>query len=102
MALDHVRHQVLVIFRAPADLAVFSMTDGKSISSTESCGDADDLFVDAKRDRVYISCGAGFLDVLEPKGAAYRRTARVPTASGARPSPLFPQLDPLPVSPPPP
>ena len=93
MTLDHVRHQVLVIFRAPADLAVFSMTDGKSISSTESCGDADDLFVDAKRDRVYISCGAGFLDVLEPKGAAYRRTARVPTVSGARTSLFVPELD---------
>jgi DNA-binding beta-propeller fold protein YncE len=51
MALDHVRRQVLVIFRAPAALGVFSMTDGKRIATAETCGDADDLFIDAKRSR---------------------------------------------------
>jgi DNA-binding beta-propeller fold protein YncE len=93
MALDHVRRQVLVIFRAPAALGVFSMTDGKRIATAETCGDADDLFIDAKRSRVYVSCGAGFLDVFEPKGAAYRRIGRIPTASGARTSLFVPELD---------
>src|SRR6202011_2393366 len=65
MALDHVRRQVLVIFRASAELGVFSITGGKLIATAETCGDADDLFIDAKRSRVYVSCGAGFLDVLE-------------------------------------
>jgi YVTN family beta-propeller protein len=60
MALDLVRRQVLVIFRAPAELGVFSVTAGKLIASAETCGDADDLFVDAKRGRVYVSCGARF------------------------------------------
>ena len=93
MALDHVRRQVLVIFRAPAALGVFSMTDGKRIATAETCGDADDLFIDAKRARVYVSCGAGFLDVFEPKGTAYRRIARIPTVSGARTSFFVPELD---------
>jgi DNA-binding beta-propeller fold protein YncE len=93
MALDHVRRRVLVIFRSPAELGVFSVTDGKLIATIETCGDADDVFVDPKRDRVYVSCGAGFIDVLEPKGAAYRRIARIPTISGARTSLFVPELD---------
>ena len=93
MALDHVRREILVIFRAPAELGVFSMTDGKPIATTETCGDADDLFIDAKRARVYVSCGAGFLDVLEPKEATYRRIARIPTVSGARTSLFVPEMD---------
>jgi YVTN family beta-propeller protein len=93
MALDLVRREVLVIFRAPAELGVFSVTAGKLVASAETCGDADDLFVDAKRGRVYVSCGAGFLDVFEPKGEAYRRVARIPTISGARTSLFVPELD---------
>jgi DNA-binding beta-propeller fold protein YncE len=93
MALDPVRRQVLVIFRAPAELGVFSMTGGKLIATAETCGDADDLFIDAKRGRVYVSCGSGFLDVLEAKGTTYRRIARVPTVSGARTSLFVPELD---------
>jgi DNA-binding beta-propeller fold protein YncE len=93
MALDHGRRQVLVIFRAPAELGVFAMTGGKLIATAETCGDADDLFIDAKRSRVYVSCGAGFLDVFEMKGAVYRRIARVPTVSGARTSLFVPELD---------
>ena len=93
MALDPLHRQVLVIFRAPAELGVFSMTGGKLIATTETCGDADDLFIDAKRSRVYVSCGAGFLDVLEAKGTTYRRTARIPTVSGARTSLFVPELD---------
>jgi DNA-binding beta-propeller fold protein YncE len=93
MALDHGRRQVLVIFRAPAEFGVFAMTGGKLIATTETCGDADDLFIDAGRSRVYVSCGAGFLDVFEMKGAVYRRIARVPTVSGARTSLFVPELD---------
>ena len=93
MALNHVRRQVLVIFRTPAELGVFSMMGGEVIATPETCGDADDLFLDAKRSRVYVSCGAGFLDVLETKEAAYQRIARIPTVSGARTSLFVPEMD---------
>jgi DNA-binding beta-propeller fold protein YncE len=93
MALDNIRRQVLVIFRASAELGVFSMTGGKLIATTETCGDADDLFIDPKRGRVYVSCGSGFLDVFETKGLVYRRIARIPTVSGARTSLFVPELD---------
>ena len=93
MALDHVHRRILVIFRAPAELGVFSMTDGKPVATIDTCGDADDLFIDPRRARVYVSCGAGFLDVLEAKEATYRRIARIPTVSGARTSLFIPEMD---------
>jgi DNA-binding beta-propeller fold protein YncE len=93
MALDQARRQVLVIFRAPAELGVFSMTGGRLVTTAATCGDADDLFVDAKRGRVYVSCGSGFLDVFETRGVTYRLLARIPTVSGARTSFFVPELD---------
>jgi YVTN family beta-propeller protein len=93
MTLDPIRRQVLVIFRAPAELGVFSMTGGKLIATAETCGDADDLFIDTKRGRVYVSCGAGSVDVFEANGGTYRRIARIPTVSGARTSLFVPELD---------
>lgn len=90
MTID--RDRVLVAYRSPAALAVFS-TDGKPIVSAETCGDVDDLFVDAKRERVYVSCGSGYIDVLEIDGSVYRRMARLPTATGARTSLFVPELD---------
>jgi YVTN family beta-propeller protein len=93
MAVDHDRDHLLVAFRSPPYLAVFSMADGKPVASTETCGDVDDLFVDSKRARVYISCGTGFVDVFEIDGGAIRRLARVPTSVGARTSLFVPELD---------
>jgi DNA-binding beta-propeller fold protein YncE len=93
MTLDQARHRILVIFRASAELGVFNMMGGKPVATAETCDDADDLFVDAKRGRVYVSCGAGVLDVFEAEGAAYRRIARVPTVAGARTSLFVPDLD---------
>ncbi|MGY8631905.1 hypothetical protein RAD15_05335 [Bradyrhizobium sp. 14AA] len=92
MTIDRDRGRVLVAYRKPAELAVFS-TDGKPIASAETCGDVDDLFVDAKRERVYVSCGGGSIDIFEADGSVYRRIARLPTATGARTSLLVPELD---------
>jgi YVTN family beta-propeller protein len=93
MALEQSAGHVLAAFRNPPKLGVFSSKDGALIASPDICGDADDVFIDAKRHRVYISCGDGFLDVLNSEGGAYRRAARVPTASGARTSLFVPDLD---------
>jgi hypothetical protein len=93
MALDQAARHVLVAFRDPAKLGAFSMDDGTLIASPDICGDADDLFVDAKRQRVYISCGEGFLDVLDTAQGSYRRVARIATVSGARTSLFVPEMD---------
>jgi len=92
MALDDDSQHVMVAFRSPAGLGVFSARDGAAVANVESCGDADDVFVDAKRHRVYMSCGSGSLDVFDTEKAAYRRVARIPTVSGARTSLFVPEL----------
>jgi DNA-binding beta-propeller fold protein YncE len=93
MAVDRDLGRILLVFRGSSALTALSMTDGKPIATTETCGDADDLFVDAKRGRIYVSCGTGFVDVFENSGASYRRIARVPTVPGARTSLFVSDLD---------
>ncbi|MFX7082923.1 hypothetical protein ABTI41_20485, partial [Acinetobacter baumannii] len=58
-----------------------------------TCGDADDVFFDTKRHRLYISCGEGALDVFQRQGDGYREIGRTPTVSGARTSLWVPELD---------
>jgi 6-phosphogluconolactonase (cycloisomerase 2 family) len=84
LALDESSGHVLVVFRHPAKVGAFSMNDGRLLSALETCGDSDDVFVDSKRRRVYVSCGAGFIDVLEPRAEGYAPVARFPTSPGAR------------------
>jgi YVTN family beta-propeller protein len=93
MALEQGARHVLVAFRSPAKLGAFSMDDGSLVASPDICGDADDLFVDANRRRVYISCGEGFLDVLDSTQGAYRRIARIATVVGARTLLFVPEID---------
>ena len=93
MAIDGDAHRCLVVFRSPPTLMALSSQDGHVVAQAETCGDADDVFVDRKRRRVYVSCGQGVVDVLELVEAGYRRLARVPTVSGARTSLFVPELD---------
>jgi YVTN family beta-propeller protein len=91
MALDQERGRVLVMFRNAPKLGVLAMQDGALITAADACGDADDLFIDAKRHRVYVSCGAGVIDVFDAQ--TYERTARIPTVAGARTSFFAPEID---------
>ena len=93
MAINGAAHRVLVVFRSPPTLMALSSQDGHVMANSETCRDADDVFVDRKRGRVYVSCGQGVVDVLEGDEAGYRRLARVPTVPGARTSLYGPELD---------
>jgi DNA-binding beta-propeller fold protein YncE len=93
MALDDEAQRILVAFRSPTRVGAFSISNGENVANVELCGDADDLFLDSKRHRIYVSCGQGFLDVFETRDGGYRRSARLPTASGARTSYFAPSVD---------
>ncbi|WP_354181139.1 hypothetical protein [Bradyrhizobium sp. LA6.1] len=93
MAIDLERNRLLLAFRNPPALGVLELADGRSISTVDTCGDVDDLFVDARRNRTYVSCGEGYVDVFETNGTAYQRISRVPTAAGARTSLFIPELN---------
>jgi DNA-binding beta-propeller fold protein YncE len=93
MAIDGEAHRILVGFRRPPALVALSSEDGRVVAQVETCGDADDVFVDPNRRRVYVSCGEGAIHVIEPSEPGYRQLARVPTVSGARTSLFVPELD---------
>ncbi len=84
MALDPLHHRLWVATRAPARLIALDTNSGKVLNNLETVGDADDVFVDGSR--VYVSGGAGAVDVLEARAENYVQSARVKTASGARTS----------------
>ena len=92
LALDDAGH-VLAVFRHPARLAVFRQEDGQRLQALETCGDSDDVFVDAKRHRVYVTCGEGFIDVFSREASGYQHTGKLTTSSGARTSLFVPDQD---------
>jgi DNA-binding beta-propeller fold protein YncE len=92
LALDGSGH-VLAVFRSPARIGVFDADRGTLLSSVETCGDSDDLFIDSKRARVYVICGAGFVDSLSLNRGQLVRVSRIATAGGARTGLFVPETD---------
>jgi DNA-binding beta-propeller fold protein YncE len=90
MALDESAGQVLVGCRHPATLLVLDIATGRQLDAVPIVGDTDDLFYDAARQRVYVTGGEGFVDVLERRDGRFTRTERIPTAAGARTSLFVP------------
>jgi DNA-binding beta-propeller fold protein YncE len=87
MALDETHHRLFVGFRKPAKLVVYDTESGKVVANLDSPGDADDIFHDGTRQRIYISGGDGFIDIIQQQDADhYKSLTKIPTASGARTS----------------
>jgi DNA-binding beta-propeller fold protein YncE len=93
MAIDESSATLATVFRRPPRLVLLNLSSGAAVANLETCGDADDVFFDAKRQRVYVSCGEGSVDVFEHAPAAPRHLAQVQTSSGARTSLFVPELD---------
>ena len=92
MALDDA-DQVLAVFRHPRKLVAFSKHDGRVLQSLDTCGDSDDLAVDLRRHRVYVTCGEGFIEVFARGTAGYESAGRLATSPGARTSLFVPELE---------
>ena len=86
MAFDRASNTLAVVYRFPARLLIFDASSGRVIQRLETCGDSDDVFFDPARRRIYVSCGAGMIDVFERTGTTFSRAARIPTRPGARTS----------------
>jgi DNA-binding beta-propeller fold protein YncE len=85
MALDEANHRLFVGCRNPARVLVYDTQTGKSIGSGDIVGDTDDMFFDAKLNRLYVAGGEGFIDVLDTRpDAKLARIARIKTDAGAR------------------
>lgn len=92
MALDETG-QILAVFRHPARLAVFRSHNGERLQALDTCSDSDDVFVDSRRHRVYVTCGEGAIDVFSRAGDGYHHTGKLATSPGARTSLFVPELD---------
>jgi DNA-binding beta-propeller fold protein YncE len=86
MAFDEAGHRLFIGCRRPAKLLVYDTSTGRQVDSVDISGDTDDVFYDANRKRVYVSCGEGFLDVLAADDGRLTRIAHIATAAGARTS----------------
>jgi DNA-binding beta-propeller fold protein YncE len=92
MALDRDQPRLFSVFRKPTKLVGYATDTGKVLAEADTCGDADDLFIDARRQRIYVICGEGFVDVFDARDKL-RRLARVPTVEGARTGLFVPERD---------
>ncbi len=92
LALDASGH-VLSVFRQPAKVGLFNVQDGHLLGSFDTCGDSDDVSVDAKRSRLYVICGEGFVDVYSQSDDQLRKISRVATQRGARTGLFVPEAD---------
>lgn len=91
MALDAAGRRLFVVYRMPALLAAFDTRTGEIAGKTETCRDADDVFHDPARDRLYVTCGEGAIAVLDAK--TLREQGRLHTRAGARTGIYAPTLD---------
>jgi hypothetical protein len=93
MGFDAPRKIVASVFRSPPRLVLLDANSGTVKESLTACSDADDVFFDGNRRRIYVSCGSGSVDVFEADGDGYRKPTSTKTNSGARTSLFVPELD---------
>jgi DNA-binding beta-propeller fold protein YncE len=96
MALDETNHRLFVGCRIPSKLVVLNTDPGDVVAKIDISGDADDVFYDSKRRRIYVICGAGNIDIVEQTDPnSYKALTKVDTANGARTGLFVPERDTL-------
>jgi DNA-binding beta-propeller fold protein YncE len=96
MGLDETNHRLFVGCRVPSRLIVLNTDSGDVVAKVDISGDADDVFYDSKRNRIYVICGAGKIDIIEQADPnTYKFLTKVDTANGGRTGFFFPERDTL-------
>ena len=96
IALDEHNHRLFVGCRFPSKLLVYDTESGRIVAEERINGDPDDIFYDTKRKQLYVSCGAGYLDVIKQVDPDhYQKAAEVQTVAGARTSLWVPESNQL-------
>lgn len=87
MALNETNHRLFVGCRNPTRIIIYDTESGKMVGELDVAGDVDDIFYDAMAERLYASCGEGFLSVFQQTDTDhYKVMAKISTAKGARTS----------------
>ena len=84
IALDEKDGRLLIATRAPAEMIVLDTRTGETIGRVPCVEDADDMWYDPVKRRIYISGGGGFVSVIEQQDPdRYVVLERVRTAPNA-------------------
>jgi DNA-binding beta-propeller fold protein YncE len=87
MALDQANHRLFIGCRKKPSLVVLDTESGQEVATLEIPGDTDDVWFDAKRKRIYASCGEGFIAVIKQAAPdQYALEEKIPTIKDARTS----------------
>lgn len=93
LALDEMNHRVFIATRKPPTFFVFDTETGKVIMKLPSAAQNDDMWLDLRRKRIYVT-GNETTTVFEQQDADhYTHVADVPTGFRARTSILVPELN---------
>ncbi len=85
IALDVANRRLFVGAREKPAVVVLNADTGEAVTAVPIPADVDDLFYDAKRKRLYASCGEGALAVIRQRDADhYELLEKIPTAKLAR------------------
>jgi DNA-binding beta-propeller fold protein YncE len=85
MALDEASRRLFVVCRRPSKLLVLNIDDGAIVASMSTVADADDVFFDQRRKRVYVVGGEGQIAVYKQAAPdEYQVMSRTDTVEEAR------------------
>ena len=94
MALDEADRRLFIGCRLPPKLIVLNTDSGNVVAKIDISGDADDVFYDGKRHRIYVICGTGKIDIIERSDPnTYKELAKMDTPNGARTGFFVPNQD---------
>jgi DNA-binding beta-propeller fold protein YncE len=77
MALDEADHRIFVVTRRPAQLVALDADSGATVASIPCVNDADDLYYDVARKRIYVPAG-------EASSASSNKPTRITTSPWRR------------------
>jgi hypothetical protein len=85
LALDPAGRRAFVGCREKPMIVALDLDTDREVAAVDIPGDVDDLFYDAKRKRIYATCGEGFVAVVRRgDGDRYELAEKIPTARLAR------------------
>ena len=92
LAFDAEHNRLFVGCRTPGRMLMLDGRTGKEMAELPADGGVDDMYYDAVLHRVYLSGGAGYVDVYQVgDGASMHALARVRTVAGAKTSLFDPE-----------
>lgn len=93
LAIDQI-HQRLFIGCEPGKLVVYNLETEKVVATADINKGVDGIYYDSKRSQIYVSCGEGFIDVIQQKNPdSYQAISKIQTVNGAGTSLFIPELD---------